>query len=170
MAWRFAIRSVISEDLEETAGDGDGLLLGRLGVDPPHVHRPLPREVPLPLFSTSHNPRHPSRPAGIAAAASSEDWKNKERKNLWAGTGLPLPSGLILVGGPVQGDGVTFPVAAAGSGAPLHPANRADHPSSLSPPSRWRLWPLGLPRAPVGSGEATAGCRVASFEGRCVAQ
>jgi hypothetical protein len=48
---------VVGEDLEEAARDGDGLLLGHLGFDPPHVHRPLPGEVP-----PEHLPRRPSEP------------------------------------------------------------------------------------------------------------
>ena len=58
--------AVVGEDLEEAAGDGDGLLLGHVGVDPPHVHRPLPGEVP-----PKHLPRGPSEPAATPAAAAS---------------------------------------------------------------------------------------------------
>lgn len=60
--------AMVGEDLEEATGDGDGLLLGHLGVDPPHVHRPLPREVPL-----QHLPRHPSSSAATATAAASSE-------------------------------------------------------------------------------------------------
>lgn len=34
---------MVEEDLQESAGDGDSLLLRHLRVDLPHVHRPLPR-------------------------------------------------------------------------------------------------------------------------------
>lgn len=57
---------MLGEDLEQPAGDGDGLLLGHLGVDPPYVHRPLPREVPA-----QHLPCRPSEPT--PAAATSEE-------------------------------------------------------------------------------------------------
>jgi hypothetical protein len=58
---------MVGEDLEESAGNGDGLLLGHLGVDPPHVHGPLLREVP-----PQHLPRNPREPTAPAAAASEE--------------------------------------------------------------------------------------------------
>jgi hypothetical protein len=34
---------MVGEDLDESTGDGDSLLLRHLRVDLPHVHRPLPR-------------------------------------------------------------------------------------------------------------------------------
>ena len=68
---------VVGEDLEEAAGDGDGLLLGHLGVDPPHVHRPLPGEVP-----PKHLPRGPSEPAATPAAAASEELPSRCRRRL----------------------------------------------------------------------------------------
>ena len=34
---------MVGEDLDESTGDGVSLLLRHLRVDPPHVHRPLPR-------------------------------------------------------------------------------------------------------------------------------
>jgi len=55
---------IVGEDLEEALGDGDGLLLGHLGVDPPHVHRPLPGEV-----TPQHLPRRPPEPTATPAAS-----------------------------------------------------------------------------------------------------
>jgi hypothetical protein len=35
---------MVEEDLQESAGDGDSLLLRHLRVDPPHVHGLISRE------------------------------------------------------------------------------------------------------------------------------
>ena len=59
---------MVGEDLDEALGDGDGLFLGHLGVDPLHVHRPLPREV-----TPQHLPRRPPEPTATPAAAASEE-------------------------------------------------------------------------------------------------